>query len=206
MREFPKPIIGLIGAIGAGKSAVAAALAKRGGVVVDADKLGHEVLELPDVKQQLADRWGSEVLKDDGTVNRRAIGSIVFQDLTERHALEAIVFPAIRKRAEEAITKLQADDRIRFVVLDAAVMLEAGWHDACDKIVFIDAPRDIRIQRLATRSGWTEAELAMRESAQLPLDVKRARADVVIMNAGSLEELQNHVDRVLKSWNLLTVI
>ncbi len=201
MREFPKPIIGLIGAIGAGKSAVAAALAKRGGVVVDADKLGHEVLELSDVKQQLAARWGADVLKADGTVNRRRIGSIVFQDLTERHALEAIVFPAIRKRAEEAITKLQADDRARFIVLDAAVMLEAGWHDACSKILFVDAPRELRIQRLATRSGWTEAELALRESAQLPLEVKRARADVVIMNAGSLEELQNHVDRVLKSWN-----
>ncbi len=201
MREFPKPIIGLIGAIGAGKSAVAAALAKRGGVVVDADKLGHEVLELPDVKHQLTARWGAEVLKDDGTVNRRTIGSIVFQDLKERHALEAIVFPAIRKRAEDAITKLQADDRAGFIVLDAAVMLEAGWHDACNKILFVDAPRELRAQRLAARSGWTEPELALRESAQLPLDVKRARADVVIMNDGSLEELQNHVDRVLTSWN-----
>ena len=201
MREFPKPVIGLIGAIGAGKSAVAAALARRGGVVVDADKLGHEVLELPEVKHELVARWGAGVLKDDGTVNRRAIGGIVFQDLKDRHALEAILFPAIRKRAEDAITKLQADDRARFIVLDAAVMLEAGWHDACSKILFIDAPRELRIQRLATRSGWTEPELALRESAQLPLDVKRARADVVIMNAGSLEELQNHVDRVLKSWN-----
>ena len=206
MREIRKPIIGLIGAIGAGKSAAAAAMAKRGGVVVDADKLGHEVLELPDVKRQFAVRWGAGVFKDDGTVNRRTIASIVFQDAKERHALEAIVFPAIRKRAEEAIAKLQADDHARFVVLDAAVMLEAGWHDACNKIVFIDAARDLRIQRLATRSGWTEAELAMRESAQLPLDVKRARADVVIMNAGSLDELQNHVDRVLQSWNFLTVI
>lgn len=200
-----KPIIGLIGAIGAGKSTAAIAFANRGGAVVDADQLGHEVLEIPAVKQQLLNRWGTVVLKEDGTVNRRAIAGIVFPNPSERLALESIVFPAIRRRAEEIMEALQANPQTRFIILDAAVLFEAGWHDACNKIVFLDAPRELRVQRLAARSGWTESELARRESAQLPLADKRRYADTVIVNAGTREELQDHVDRVLKSWNLLTV-
>src|SRR5438477_8015865 len=88
-----KPVIGLVGGVGAGKSAAAAAMARRGGAVVDGDRLGHEALELPEVKRQLVARWGGRVLKPDGTANRRAIAGVVFADPAELKALEAVVFP-----------------------------------------------------------------------------------------------------------------
>jgi dephospho-CoA kinase len=200
-----KPVIGVVGGIGAGKSLVATAMARRGGVVIDADKLGHAALEQPEVKRQLVARWGERVLKPDGAANRRAIAGIVFDNPDERRALEELVYPVIRQRAVEEIDRAQADASARFVVLDAAVMMEAGWDAVCDRVVYVDAPRDVRLARLAARSGWTPAEVAAREAAQMGLREKRARADAVVVNDGSPEQLQGHVDRLLTEWGLLPV-
>jgi dephospho-CoA kinase len=198
-----KPVIGLVGGIGAGKSAAAAAMARRGGRVVDGDRLGHEALEQPDVKQRLVERWGPRVLKPDGSANRRAIAGIVFNDPAELKALEGLVFPQIGRRVKQEIEAAQADPAVRFVVLDAAVMLEAGWSGACDRIVFVDAPREVRLARLTSRSGWTPDQIAAREAAQLPPEAKRARADAVLLNDGPTELLQDQVDRLLNRWGLL---
>ncbi|HVK11655.1 MAG TPA: dephospho-CoA kinase [Gemmataceae bacterium] len=198
-----KPVIGLVGGIGAGKSAAAAAMARRGGRVVDGDRLGHEALELPDVKRQLVERWGKRVLKPNGAANRRAIAGIVFDAPAELKALEAMVFPHIGRRARDEIAVAQADPVVRFVVLDAAVMLEAGWADACDRIVYVDASRGVRLARLAARSGWTPDEVAAREAAQLAPEAKRAHADAVLVNDGTPGELQEYVDRLLGEWGLL---
>lgn len=194
-----KPILGLVGGIGAGKSAAAAAFARRGGVVVDCDQLGHAALAAPGVLDALAGRWGDGVRKPDGTANRRAIADIVFGDPAERRFLEGVVFPVIRRAAEAEIARGDADPAVRFVVLDAAVMLEAGWTDVCEKLVFVDAPVETRRDRVAAR-GWTAADLAAREAAQFPLEVKQARADAVVVNAGSPAELQTQVDALLEMW------
>ncbi|HEY2909579.1 MAG TPA: dephospho-CoA kinase [Gemmataceae bacterium] len=195
-----KPVIGLIGAIGAGKSTVAAALAERGGRIVDADRLGHAALERPEIRQKVLDRWGTRgsLLKPDGRLDRRAIAGIVFADPAERSALEAIVFPDIVRQALQEIETTQTDPAVKFVVVDAAVMLEAGWDHICDRLVYVDAPREVRLSRLATRSGWTDSDLAAREAAQWPAEKKLPRADAVIMNNGSREELLNRVNRMLK--------
>lgn len=203
MTPTRKPVIGIVGGIGAGKSAVAAAMARRGGVVIDADKLGHAALERPEIKQALVARWGERVLKPDGAANRRAIAGIVFDNPAERRALEELVYPFIRRRAVEEIERAQADAAVRFVVLDAAVMLEAGWNSVCDRVVYVDAPRDVRLARLAARSGWTPADVAAREAAQMALAEKQARADAVVVNDGSPEQLQGRVDRLLTEWGLL---
>lgn len=198
-----KPVIGLVGGIGAGKSAAAAAMAARGGRVIDADRLGHEALESPEVKRQLVARWGDRVLKPDGTANRRAIAGIVFDDPAELRVLEGLVFPHIGRRAREEVAAAQADPAVRFVVLDAAVMLEAGWSDACDRIVFVDAPREVRLARLADRSGWSPEQVVAREAAQLPLAEKLRRADAVLVNDADRGRLQERVDRLLAEWGLL---
>lgn len=205
MTSSRKPVLGVVGGIGAGKSAVAAAMARRGGVVIDADKLGHAALEQSEIKQKLLARWGERVLKPDGAANRRAIAGIVFDDPSERRVLEELVYPFIRKRAVEEIDQAQADPTVRFVVLDAAVMLEAGWNTVCDRVVYVDAPRGVRLARLAARSGWTPVEVAAREAAQMSLAEKRDRADAVVMNDGSPEQLQGHVDQLLTEWGLLPV-
>ncbi|OWK43645.1 dephospho-CoA kinase [Fimbriiglobus ruber] len=197
-----KLVIGIVGAIGAGKSAAAAAFARRGGAVVDADRLGHAVLERPDVKNELVTRWGTEVIKPDGTANRRAVAAIVFNSPAERRVLEGVVFPHIRRMAVEAVETARADPAARFVVLDAAVMLEAGWNGACDRIVYVDAARPVRLARLAERNGWGEDEVTAREAAQLPAAEKRATADAVVINDGTRDGLQEQVDRLLTLWDL----
>lgn len=201
----PKPVIGLIGGIGAGKSTAARCFALRGGVVIDGDALGHEALRQPEIVARVVGRWGEDVRKPDGSLDRRAIGRIVFADPAERNALEAAVFPYIGGRCRQEIARALADPAARFAVLDAAVMLEAGWNSSVDRIVYIDAPRDLRLARLAARSGWTADDLAAREAAQWPEGVKKARADAVVVNDGDAAQLQERVDQLLDSWNLVPI-
>ena len=91
---------------------------------------------------------------------------------------------------------------VAFVVLDAAVLLEAGWGGMVDRLVYLNAPRETRVARLAARSGWTEADLTAREEAQWTADEKKSLADANILNNASPAELQNHVDRLLAEWEL----
>jgi dephospho-CoA kinase len=188
------PVVGIVGGIGAGKSLVADALARRGGHLIPADQLGHEALRQEDVKRVVVERFGPAVLDEGGAVSRRRLGARVFGDEAERRALEAIVFPYIGRRVGEEIARAAGVAGARFVVLDAAVMLEAGWAGACDRILFVDAPRDVRLARLRATRGWTEEELRRREAAQLPLEEKRRRADAVIDNAGTPAALEAQVD------------
>jgi dephospho-CoA kinase len=202
-RHGVKPVIGLIGAIGAGKSAAARSFAARGGAVIDADALGHEALRQPPIAVRIVARWGDRVRKPDGSLDRRAIGRIVFGNANERIALEELVFPYIGKRCREEVARGLADPATRFIVLDAAVMLEAGWNNETDWIVYVDAPRPTRLARLAQRSGWTDRDLAARESAQWPEHVKKSRADAIIVNDSDLESLQRQVDELLKKWEVI---
>lgn len=197
-----KPVIGLIGAIGAGKSTAAKLLAARGGHTIDADALGHDALKQPDVVSALVNRWGETIRKPDGSLDRREIGRIVFGNAAERNALEATVFPYIGQRTREEIAAAQANPTAAFVVLDAAVLLEAGWGDMLDRLLYIDAPRDLRIKRLAVRSGWTEGELDSREAAQWPAERKKALADAVLVNDGDAGDLARKVDQVVRDWGL----
>jgi dephospho-CoA kinase len=198
-----KPVLGLIGGIGAGKSSAARCFANRGGFVIDADGLGHEELKKPDIVTKLVSRWGNSIRRADGTLDRRAIGRIVFGNADERNALESLVFPYIGERCRQEIDSGQAEPSTKFIVLDAAVMLEAGWNNEVDRIVYVDAPRELRLARLAARSGWTATDLAAREAAQLPESVKKSRADAVILNAAGLDELQSKVDLLLMDWGLM---
>ena len=112
------------------------------------------------------------------------------------------MFPYIGERTRREIAAAQADPAVAFVVLDAAVLLEAGWGDMVDKLVYVDAPREVCVARLAARSGWTEADLTAREAAQWPAEKKMARADAVVVNGAERDELQEQVDRLLAEWRL----
>jgi dephospho-CoA kinase len=199
-----KPVIGLIGGIGSGKSQVAAALAAHGGHVIRADQLGHEALRQPEVRDRVVRRWGPGLLDADGQIVRRKLGAIVFADPAQRRELEEVVFPWIGRAIRAEVARAQADPQIRFIVLDAAVMVEAGWHTVCDKIIFVDAPPDVRLRRVAAR-GWTAADLQAREKAQLPLTQKAIHADHSLENSGSLEQLHRQVEGLLRLWGLAPV-
>ena len=195
-----KPVIGLIGGIGSGKSRVAEAFAWRGGRVIDADRIGHAALRDPEIRRQIVEHWGAGLLDESGEIVRRRLGRIVFADDADRRALEAIVHPWIGRRVREEVAAAQADADSRFVLLDAAVMLEAGWNGVCDKLVFVDTPRSVRLERLARQRGWSENEVEARERAQLPLTEKAARADHVLENSGTMEDLERQVDDLLRAW------
>jgi dephospho-CoA kinase len=197
-----KPIIGVIGSIGAGKSVVAGELARLGGELIVADALGHDGLRQPSIKAQIRGRFGDGVFKPDGDIDRRRLASIVFNDDAERRALEAIQFPYIGARVREKIAQATNNPAVQFVVLDAAVLLEAGWRKDCDRILLVDAPRELRLERLKSR-GWSAEELDRRERSQLPLEEKRKAADAVLVNDGTVAEAAKKVRAVLQSWNAL---
>jgi dephospho-CoA kinase len=201
-----KPVVGLIGGIGSGKSAVADAFARRGAKVIVADALGHEALRQPEVRSRLVARWGPAVLDAAGAVDRRKVAAIVFAKTPrardELRALESLVFPWIERRAREEIAAARDDPEARLVVLDAAVMLEAGWNKVCDRLVYVDAPREVRLRRLAAGRGWSPKEVEEREAAQLPLTEKATRADDAVDNSGTPEEARRQVDELLRRWGL----
>jgi dephospho-CoA kinase len=197
-----KPVIGLIGGIGSGKSRVAEEFTRRGARVIAGDKLGHEALRQADVRSRVVEQWGEEVLGSDGEVDRKKLGAIVFADAAELRALEALVFPYIERRIVEEITAARQDPAVALVLLDAAVLLEAGWNRHCDWLVYVDAPPQLRYQRLAEQRGWTAKEVETREKQQLSLTDKRNRADFVIDNSGPPEEMARQVDDLLRQWGL----
>jgi len=189
-----KPIVGLVGGIGAGKSLAASLFAARGARVIDADALGYAALRDPQIRGQVLARWGNAILDADGQISRRKLGSIVFADANQRSALQEMVFPWIDREIRRELVQAEADSRVRLILLDAAIMLETGWNRACRRVVFIDAPREQRLARLIKNRNWTEEELAARESAQMSNDQKRARADDVLSNSGSPEDLARQID------------
>lgn len=193
-----KPVLGLIGGIGSGKSVVAEEFARHGARIISGDRLGHEALRQPGIRERVVQRWGSDVLDGQGEVDRRKLGAIVFADDAERKALENIVFPFIEEGIRSEIEKAQNDPAVKLVVLDAAIMLEAGWNNVCDRIVYVDSPRALRLERLARQRGWTEKEVARREQAQMSLEEKAARADVKLDNSGSRAQTARQVEDLLK--------
>src|SRR5690606_3754690 len=178
-------------------------MAGYGGRVIAADAFGHEALRRPEIRDAVAARWGAGVLDEHGQVSRRKLGAVVFADPAQRRELEALVFPWIERRIREELARAGEDPAVRFVVLDAAIMLETGWGDVCDRVVYVDAPRAARAGRLAARSGWSEAEVLAREAAQMPPEEKARRADAVIDNSGPPEALRPQVEELLRRWGLL---
>ncbi len=197
-----KPVVGLIGGIGSGKSRVAEALARHGARIVSGDQFGHEALRQPDIIAQVTRRFGTGVLDEDGKVSRRRLGALVFADPAELRALEALVFPWIERNLESEIARGQADPKVALIVLDAAVLLEAGWNKYCNGVVYVHAPRAVRLARLAGQRGWSAKEVAARENAQMSLTEKVTRADYVVDNSGPPEQLETQIGRLLKQLGL----
>jgi len=182
--------VGILGGIGSGKSAVANGLARHfRTVVIDADWIGHQVLTFPRIIQQLRRAFGDSIFDGD-QVDRKRVAALVFGDEPRhrdaRRTLEQIVHSEIGRVAQSQIEA--ADKSTELIVLDAAVMLEAGWDRLCDFLVFVDTPVEDRLNRIRQQRDWTADELQRREASQLPLDEKRKAADFVVNNSGSLAE------------------
>ena len=191
-----KPVLGLAGGIGSGKSSVARILASLGAAVIDFDRLAHEVLDGPEVVSDLRRWWGEAIVRSDGSVDRRAVADIVFADPAELRRLEGILYPRLWVRRDELLARFAGDDGVLAVVLDAPKLYEANLDRLCDAVIFVDADADVRSTRLAATRGWSEAERLRREKLLNPLDVKRSSADYVVKNNSDLGALQSEVQRV----------
>jgi dephospho-CoA kinase len=196
------PVVGLVGGIGAGKSLVASELGRRGAVVLDADAVGHSLLQQTPTRQAVIKRFGPEILDRTSAgdaaprIDRKALGALVFADRHSLRDLEHILHPRMRGTFERAIARAVRKGGAKAVVLDAAILFEAGWDDLCDLVVFVDASREQRLERVGQQRGWTSEALDAREAAQMPLDEKRSRSTVVLRNALAPEQVAQEVDRL----------
>lgn len=191
--------IALTGGIASGKSAVADLLAERGAVIIDADVLARAVVEpgTPGLAA-IVERFGAAVLAADGSLDRPALGRIIFADPDARADLEAITHPAIRARARA----LRAAAPEGSVVIDVIPLLvEAGLADGFDTVIVVDADPDTQLRRLRSRDGFTAQEAGQRLAAQASRADRLAVADLVVPNTGDLADLRREVDQV---WRRLT--
>ena len=189
-------VIGLAGGIGSGKSALADAFEELGCVVVDSDQEAKEALDLPEVRDQLVEWWGERVLSEDGRVDRKAVAGIIFEDQRERARLESVVHPIVR-RTRGALLERARKAGTPAVIVDAPLLFEAGVNEECDAVVFVDVPREIRLERVRRTRGWDERELERRESAQWPLERKKAASDLVVKNDAGRGALVREAERAL---------
>jgi len=190
--------VGLTGGIASGKSLVAADLAARGAIIIDADVLAREVVEPgTPALAAIVERFGSKVLTD-GQLDRSRLGEIVFADPLARRDLERIVHPAVRARAIEL--ERAAQDAV-VVVHVIPLLVETGQQQNFDFVVTVDVDQETQIQRLMARNGFSRAEAESRIAAQATREDRRAAADVVLDNTGTLARLR---DQIAALWTVLT--
>jgi len=185
--------VGLTGGIGAGKSTVAALLEAHGAVVTSADEISRDVVSLgSDGLAAVVAEFGDGVLTSDGTLDRRALGSLVFADDLSRARLEEILLPLI---AAEAWARMEMVPAGRVAVYDVPLLVEGQMQDLFDLVVVVEADLELRLKRLAERGMGREEALA-RMSSQATDDERRAVADIVLSNSGSIDQLSADVDRL----------
>ncbi|OIV35870.1 dephospho-CoA kinase [Mangrovactinospora gilvigrisea] len=188
--------VGLTGGIGSGKSTVSQALAARGAILIDSDVLAREVVAPgTDGLAAVVAEFGAAVLAPDGSLDRPALGAVVFADETRRAALNAIVHPRVRARSAEIAAAAGPGD---VVVNDIPLLVETGLADRFEVVVVVDAADEVRLRRLAESRGMSAEEARARMSAQATREERLAAADVVLDNNGTPEELEAQVDRLWK--------
>lgn len=192
--------IGLTGGIASGKTLVASMLADRGAVVIDADRLGHEAyLPGTDAFRRIVETFGPEVVATDGTIDRRVLGATVFGDPAARARLQDIVWPVMRAMAQRRLEELRSAGT-DVAVLEAAILIEAGWTDLVDEVWVVTVAEAVARQRLMSRNGLSAEQADARIRAQISNDERRRHATVVIDNSGTVADLERQVE---SAWRAL---
>jgi len=189
-----KPLIGLAGGIGSGKTTVASMLKELGAAVISSDALNREVLETPEVRRAIGQWWG--VLHTDGSVDRAALRRVISSDPEARRRLEQLTHPLVAERRLALTAQYAADPQTRAIVWDSPLLFEVGLADACDAVIFVEADESVRRERVARERGWSPEELRRLEETQKPLDFKRASADYRVVNNSDRDALRSQVERV----------
>jgi dephospho-CoA kinase len=192
-------LTGLTGNIASGKSEVSRLLAERGAHVLDADDLAREVVAAgTHAQRKIAERWGTEVIGADGAIDRARLRKLVFGDTQELEELNEIVHPEIDRLRDDRISAAR-EQGVKILIYVAPLLFERHLADEFDKIILVDAPRDIRFDRLVRIRELAETEALNMIAAQMPAALKRARADYILENTDSLTDLRRQVDNVWRS-------
>ncbi len=195
------PIVGIVGGVGAGKSSVVRLVKALKLHVIDADQVGHEQLTVDSIRERIALTFGRHVLDSDGNISRPQLAAEVFGDSPEqqlkRKQLNEIIHPAIRAVIRSKILNVPQDADA--IILDAALLLEAGWADECNAVIFIDTPLQLRQQRVAETRGWSIEEHRRREESQWSLDRKRSFCQFVVDNSGTPDDAAVQMEKALRS-------
>jgi dephospho-CoA kinase len=196
------PVIGLTGGIGAGKSTVTQMLEELGAAVIDADRVGHQIY-LPDLPawREIVGAFGKNVLNADRTINRQALGRVVFADPEALRTLNRIAHPKMFDRMAELIAELRAHGGMKAIVVEAAVLIEANWQSLVDQVWVVVASEAAVVDRLAKQRNLSSEQVRTRIAAQLSNDERLKHAHVVIRNDGALAEVRSAVQR---AWDQLT--
>jgi len=189
-------LVGLTGTIGAGKSTVSAYLTKLGARIVDADLLSRRAAEPgSEGAVRIREAFGDSVFFEDGTLDRKKVASIVFADDAAREKLNAALHPVIFSMMEAEIEKFREEDPDGMIVLDVPLLFESGWDERVEETLVVTAQEEVCLARVIARDGCTHEAAKARLDAQMPAGEKCARADHVIDNSGTLEELYQQIDR-----------
>ncbi|MEF2968404.1 dephospho-CoA kinase [Paenibacillus sp. M1] len=187
--------IGLTGGIATGKSTVSQMLVARGAELIDADAIAREIMEPGHpVLAEVVKHFGQGVLLPSGELDRKRLGSIVFSDPEERKALEGITHPAIRGEMKRRMAELEAADPRRLVVADIPLLYESGLEQLYEEIMVVYVPREVQLERLMARDKMTREEAEARLRAQMDIELKKERADILIDNSLGREETESQID------------
>ena len=187
-----KPIIGILGGIGSGKSTVANEFAKLGCAVVDADKIAHKLLNEPAVREKVLGLFGQEISDSTGKIDHRKLAAVVFAGADKLSSLNRIIHPLVLKQAENLIRQYNGQGRVKAIVLDMPLLAEVGWEKRCDRLIFVECEPRLRSER-AKKMGVFFDEIKIRENFQISLDNKASVADNTINNNSDFSVLVKQV-------------
>jgi dephospho-CoA kinase len=192
-----KPIIGIAGGIGSGKSMVASLLREENCCVVSSDEQVKAAYKDATIKLTLQKWWGKLILDPSGEIDRGVVARKIFNSPSERQRLENLIHPVVNKMRERLMQQAAADPKIVAYIWDTPLLFETGLNAHCDAVIFVESPLELRNKRVMENRGWADGELEKREILQMPLDKKRQASDYVVVNTADADDLRRQVREVL---------
>ncbi|MCX8095246.1 MAG: dephospho-CoA kinase [Caldisericia bacterium] len=190
-------LIGLTGNIASGKSKISEYLKSKGFKIIDADSLGKTVLNIDSIKNKIIRTFGKNILNDDGSINRRELGRIVFSSKENLKKLNRITLPILTKLVKRKIYEFKKK-KVKYAVLDAAILIEAGWHKFVDEVWVVYTDSETQLERLIKRENYSVEEAKSRIEAQLNIEEKLKYADKVVNNSYDWENTKKQIDTILE--------